>query len=99
MSKEIFDTDEGYMEGTETYRYNFVIVVEDEPVSYFELVKMTDNDSFTDFTINIEDGIVPNIDFDVFEEVTIGLHDSASLANDFETSNNITYTVQKREVM
>ena len=99
MSNQIFDTDEGQMNETETYRYNFVIVVEDEPISYFELVKMTDNESFTDFTINIEDGIVPDIDFDVFEETTIGLHDSCSLANDFDASNNITYTVQKREVM
>jgi len=99
MSNEIFDTDEGYMEGTETYRYNFVIVVEGEPVSYFELVKITDNDSFTDFTINIENGIVPDIDFDVFEEITIGLFDSISNSSDFDASNNITYTVQKRDVV
>jgi hypothetical protein len=99
MSNVIFNTEEGNMKGIETYHYNFVIVVENEPVSYFELVKITDNNNYTDFKINIEDGIVPKIDFDVFEEVTIGLFDSISNSNDFDASNNITYTVQKREVV
>jgi len=79
--------------------YKFVLSVEEEAVSYFTLTKTTDNEDMTDFNISIEDGIIQDVDYSIFEEVVIGLHDGISLANDFDTLNNINFTITKCNIV
>lgn len=79
-------------------KYSFTLLVNEEPVSYFSLTKETDGENITNFSISIETDIIRENDWDTFQEVVVGLHDSISTSNEFDSCNNITYTVAKRVI-
>ena len=75
--------------------FNFIVSVKEEPVSYFQVIK---NDK-EDIEIKIENGIIPLEDFGKFKKNIIELINSDSLSNDFESFNNINFTITKRNIV
>jgi hypothetical protein len=59
--------------GIYTEAYYFGIYSQDENLSTFELVKETDNETFTDFTIENENGHIIKEDEDIILEISIDM--------------------------
>jgi len=76
--------------------YFFGISSYNQNETKFKLVRTTDNESFTDFSITDIQGVgILDEDFDVVEEIAINLFDSIAIVTEFDSVRGDTFYIYK----